>query len=53
MAPLPRRNRVNTRLAFDSEILLSNLIKPNADKRKNLNYKVVNNLTLNGKKEKQ
>ena len=29
---------VNTRLAFDSEILLPNLIKPNADKRKKLNY---------------
>ena len=44
---------VNTRLAFDSEILLPNLIKPNVDKRKNLNYKVVYNLTLNGKKEKK
>ena len=44
---------VNTRLGFDSEILLPNLIKPNVDKRKNLNYKVVYNLTLNGKKEKK
>ena len=44
---------VNTRLAFDSEILLPNLIKPNVDKRKNLNYKVVYNLTLNGKKKKK
>ena len=33
--------------------MLPNLIKPNVDKRKTLNYKVVNNLTLNGKKEKQ
>ena len=44
---------VNTRLAFDSEILLSNFIKPNVEKRKNLNYKVIYNLTLNVKKEKK
>ena len=44
---------VNTRLAFDSEILLSNLIKPNVEKRKNLNYNVIYNLTLNVKKEKK
>ena len=44
---------VNTRLAFDSEILLPNLIIPNVEKRKNLNYKVIYNLTLNVKKEKK
>ena len=44
---------VNTRLAFDSETLLPNLIKPNVEKRKHLNYKVIYNLTLNGKKEKK
>ena len=43
---------VNTRLAFGSEILLPNLIKQNVEIRKNLNYKVIYNLTLNGKKEK-
>ena len=48
-----RFSSVNTRLAFDSEISLSNLIKPNVEKRRNLNYKVIYNLKLNSKKEKK
>ena len=44
---------VNTRIAFDTEILLPNLTNGNIEKRKDLNYKVVYDLILNGKKEKK
>ena len=50
---ISRFSSVNTRLTFDSEILLPNVIKPNVEKRQNLNYKVIYNLTLNSKKEKK
>ena len=43
---------VNTRLAFDTEIL-PNSTNAIVEKRKDLNYKVVYNLTLNDKKEKK
>ena len=44
---------VNTRIAFDTEILLPNLTNGNIEKRKDLNYQVVYDLILNGKKEKK
>ena len=43
---------INTRLAFDTEIL-PNSTNANVEKRKDLNYKVVYNLTLNDKKGKK
>ena len=44
---------VNTRLAFDTEILLPNSTNANVEKRKDLNYKVAHDLILNDKKEKK
>ena len=44
---------VNTRLAFDTEILLPNSTNANVEKRKDLNYKVVYDLILNDEKEEK
>ena len=44
---------VNTRLAFDTEILLPNLVQKNSeeDSQKDYNYKVCYNIKLNDDKE--
>ena len=44
---------VNTRLAFDTEILLPNLVQKNSeeDSQKDNNYKVCYNIKLNDDKE--
>ena len=46
-------NSVNTRLAFDTEILLPNLVQknPEEDSQKDYNYKVCYNIKLNDDKE--
>ena len=46
-------NSVNTRLAFDTEILLPNLVQKNSeeDSQKDYNYKVCYNIKLNDDKE--
>ena len=46
-------SRVNNRLAFDTQILLPNLIEPENIAKKNFNYKVAYNLKINNERLKK